>query len=264
MASRSPFLTSLLAPLFALVAAPVAAQDYVVVTEEWVVVEGSTNTAGRFVSPQHEAAETQAIAAFGAFRVIDETTIAIVDITTARSPANFAAALEAYPGIDTLQFVEAPGTHDDRANLRLGRMIRERGIATIAPEGGSIRSGAVELFLAGVRREIDANSEFAVHGWLDDRGYGADDYPMSAPEHRRYLDYYAEMGMGAEEAEAFYAMTNSVPFEDALWLTGSEMRGWMGEDDAAELAHQPKMPEEAETESAAPRLAYLDLGAVLQ
>lgn len=234
------------------------------VTEEWVEMETSAHTAGRYVSPQQEAAESDAIAAFGAFRVLDANTVALVDITTHRSPANFAAVLEAYPSIDTLEFIEAPGTHDDRANLRLGRMIRAHGIATRAPEGGSVRSGAVELFLAGVSREIDPASEFAVHGWLDDRGMGAEDYPLSAPEHRRYLNYYAEMGMAEEEAAAFYAMTNSVPFEDALWLTGSEMRGWMDAGSQAELAGEAGSSEKAEAEIADLRLAYLDLDPVLQ
>lgn len=268
MPSRLPLLSALLAPLFAVVAAPVAAQDFVIVTEEWVEVETSPRTAGRYVSPQQAAAETSAIAAFGAFRVLDENTVALVGITTDRSPENFARVLAAYPEIDTLEFIEAPGTHDDRANLRLGRMIRESGIATHAPEGGSIRSGAVELFVAGVRREIDENSEFAVHGWLDDRGFGAEDYPMSAPEHRRYLDYYAEMGMNEQEAAAFYAMTNSVPFEDALWLTGSEMRGWVDGGDNTKLAAEPESGDEpvqgVAQESSGPRLAYLDLGPALQ
>ncbi len=268
MALRLSFLAYALAPVAALAAAPAAAQEHVIMTEEWVEVEAAPRTAGRYVSPQHAAAETAAIAAFGVFRVLDENTVAIVGITTDRSPANFARVLSAYPGIDTLEFIEAPGTDDDRANLRLGRMIRENGMSTRAPAGGSVRSGAVELFLAGVRREIDESSEFAVHGWMDDRGMGAEDYPMSAPEHRRYLDYYAEMGMDQAQASAFYAMTNSVPFEDALWLTGREMRSWMGEGGAhgpdQGLAQQNESADKGETESAAPRLAYLDLGPALQ
>ena len=122
-------------------------------------------------------------------------------------------------------------------------------MATRVADGGSIRSGAVELFLAGVSREIAPGSEFAVHGWLDDWGRGAEDYPADAPEHRRYLDYYAEMGMDAGEARAFYAMTNSVPFEQARWLTGNEMRQWM--QDTSDAAQSPS-------------LAYLDLGTLLQ
>ena len=51
--------------------------------------------------------------------------------------------------------------------------------------------------------------------------------------------------MSADRAAAFYAMTNSVPFEDARWLSGAEMRRWVGR------------------ETAEPRLAYLDLGSAL-
>lgn len=245
------FRPPILATCLALIAAPVAAQEHTVVaTEEWVEYSAS-----RYVSPQHEAVEANAIAAFGPFRVIDARTAALVDITDSRSPAQFAALLTAFPQIDTLEFVEAPGTHDDIANLRVGRMIREYGLATSAPEGGSVRSGAVELFLAGISREIDEKSEFAVHGWLDDHGRGAEDYPASAPEHRRYLDYYTEMGMGESEARAFYAMTNSVPFEEALWLTGSEMRGWVT--DARPVAAEPGM-------ASPPALARLDFQPVLQ
>ncbi len=70
------------------------------------------------------------------------------------------------------------------------------------------------------------------------------DYAESAPENAKYLAYYREMGMSADEARAFYAMTNSVPFEQARWLSGAEMRQWIGQDGARE----------------APKLAYLDLG----
>ena len=238
---RLPFLAKILLA----VAAPAAAQS-VTVTEEWVT---ETVTASRYVSPLQQHTEEAAIAAFGPFRVVDAHTVALVDVTDGASPAQFAALLAQFPQVDTLDFVEAPGTDDDRANLQLGRMIRARGMATRVADGGSIRSGAVELFLAGVSREIAPGSEFAVHGWLDDWGRGAEDYPADAPEHRRYLDYYAEMGMDAGEARAFYAMTNSVPFEQARWLTGNEMRQWM--QDTSDAAQSPS-------------LAYLDLGTLLQ
>ncbi|WP_271079444.1 alpha/beta hydrolase [Aurantiacibacter sp. MUD61] len=254
-------LAALIAPLCAV---PAAAQqgEVVVVIEEWVEVRG----ASRYVSPEHEAADRDALAAFGPFRVIDDRTAALVDITDGRSPSQFAAMLSAFPQIAVLEFIEAPGTHNDLANLRVGRMIREHGIVTRAPEGGSVRSGAVELFLAGVSREIAAGSSFAVHGWLDDYGMGAEDYPAGAPEHRRYLDYYSEMGMDEASARAFYAMTNSVPFEDALWLTGAEMQNWMSEspEAAKQAADGAQDMPIIEAEEVIPRLAYLDLDPVLQ
>ncbi len=236
--------------ILAVLAGTPAAAQTVTVVEEWVAVE---TTASRYVSPLQQQTEQAAIAAYGPFRVIDASTVALVGITDAASPAQFAAMLDAFPAIDTLEFVEAPGTHDDRANLALGRMIRERGIATRADHGGSVRSGAVELFIAGTAMEIAPDSQFAVHGWLDDWGRGAQDYPPEAPEHRRYLDYYVEMGMNESQARAFYAMTNSVPFEDALWLTGREMREWVGA--ASEVAR---------VEGSVRALAYLDFEPVLQ
>ncbi len=247
-----PALT-VLAALASFIATPAAAQS-VTVVEEWVAVE---TTASRYVSALQQETEQLAIAAYGPFRVIDENTVALVGITDAASPAHFSAMLEAFPAIDTLEFVEAPGTHDDRANLALGRMIRARGMATRAAEGGSVRSGAVELFIAGTAIEISPESQFAVHGWLDDWGRGAEDYPPGAPEHRRYLDYYVEMGMDESQARAFYAMTNSVPFDDAVWLTGREMREWVG-------AAAGAAPLEAGEDESPQALAYLDFEPVLQ
>ena len=233
--------------------APAAAQTYVYheVVEEWV-----ETSASRFVSSRLAEAEQNAIASYGPFRVLDDERAALVGITTSYSPAQFAQLLANHPAIRTIEFLDCAGTHDDIANMQLGRMIRARGIATIVPEGGSVRSGAVELFLSGATREISEGAEFAVHAWMDDRGRGAWDYAEGAPEHQRYLDYYQEMGMDSEQATRFYAMTNSVPFESAMWLTGDEMRGWI----AAPQANEPQIAEE---QAQMPRLAYLDLGPAL-
>ena len=232
------------------------------------------------------AAET----AYGPFRVVDESTAELVGITDEDSPAAFGQMLRDHPNLATLAFIECPGTYDDRANLALGRMIRAAGLAAWVPDGGSVRSGAVELVLAGTSLTIDDGAEFAVHAWLDDAGYQATDYAADSPENRRYLAYYREMGMGEAEAASFYAMTNSVPFESARWLDGREMRAWVHRAEpavaavpapryataAAELpdvaAYRAGSPvaepvsslvEEPIAPVAAPRLAYLDLGLTL-
>lgn len=220
---------------------------YEEVVEAWV-----DSAAARFVSPRLAGAEQTALASYGPFRVIDGTRAALVGTTDENSPAQFAAMLQDFPRIATLEFIDCPGTYDDRANLQLGRMIRARGIAAVVPEGSSVRSGAVELVLAGSQLHIADGAEFAVHAWLDDRGLGATDYPADSPEHRKYLAYYREMGMEPGEAARFYAMTNAVPFDSALWLTGKEMRGWLGERALA-------LPSAV----AQPRLAYLDLSLAL-
>jgi hypothetical protein len=182
----------------------------------------------RFIAPTaRTAAGSAGIAAFGPFRVIDGKRAALVGTTDAASPQAFAAMLASFPELEVIDFVDAPGTRHDIANLRLGRAIRAAGLATHVPAGGSARSGAVELFLAGTRRTVDPGALFAVHSWRDERGREPADFAPDAPENRLYLDYYAEMGMTPDQASAFYTMTNSVPHAGALWLQGSEMARWI-------------------------------------
>jgi hypothetical protein len=237
---------ALLLPLLALAAAPAAAEEVTITTTVYETAAGTVTetvetttyfTEGgseRFVAVQ-PAPVPHGIARFGPFRVLDEGRVALVDVTDADSPAQFAALLAAHPGIASIELIECPGTEDDRANLRLGRMIRARGLATHVPAGGSVRSGGVELFLAGTTRIADPGAEFAVHSWEDDLGRQAGDYTADAPENRKYLDYYREMGMSDAEAARFYAMTNAVPFEQATWFGADEMGRWVRLD-------QPRIP----------------------
>ncbi len=220
----------LLLPLLMLAAAPVAAQP---AQNESVVTETIEETfyvkAGgseRLVTTA--AAEVpRGVARYGPFRVLDANRAALVGVTDARSPVQFEAMLKAYPGISLIEMIECPGTEDDRANLRLGRMIHARGVSTYVPAGGSVRSGGVELFLAGARHRADPEAEFAVHSWADEDGREARDYPADSPENRAYIDYYRAMGMAPDVAKSFYAMTNSVPFDHARWLTTADMANWV-------------------------------------
>ncbi|MEY4722338.1 MAG: hypothetical protein RIQ46_2063 [Pseudomonadota bacterium] len=226
-------------------AVPAAAQPVVYETVEETVVwvdeqgnevappaaaaeEGST---WRFVAAQPSDVEPapmpQGIARFGPFRVLDHGTAAMVDISDSRTPAQFAAMLRAFPAIRRLELVEVPGTEDDRANLALGRLIRAHGIATHVPAGGSVRSGGVELFVAGIAHTADPGAKFAVHAWEDEDGRGPRDYAMTAPENRAYLEYYRDMGLSPTEAAAFYAMTNAAPFEAARFLNTAQMGQWL-------------------------------------
>lgn len=226
---------ALLLGLLALTSSPLAAQVivYQVITEE--IVEVPATGSDRFVEAhaQTEAGPGMApkipsgIASYGPFRVLDSGRAALVDATNERSPGQFTAMLHAFPGIRTIEMIECPGTDDDRANLRLGMMIHARGLTTHVPDGGSVRSGAVELFLAGVNHVAEPGAEFAVHSWADEFGLEPKDYAANAPENRIYIDYYREMGMSDAEARSFYAMTNSVPNGDAKWLTAADMAQWV-------------------------------------
>jgi hypothetical protein len=109
----------------------------------------------------------------------------------------------------------------------LARIVRKAGIATFVPNGGSVRSGGVELFLAGAKRSAAPEAEFAVHSWLDEDGMEPDDFADSDPANREYVDFYREMGMSPEKAIAFYALTNSVPHDDALYLNSRDIAAYI-------------------------------------
>lgn len=159
-----------------------------------------------------------ALASFGPFTVVDGNRAELNGSIESETPAQFNAMLRAFPDIRQIDMLDCPGTGDDEANLRLARMVRKAGIATYVPSGGSVRSGGVELFLAGAKRSAAPEAEFAVHSWLDEDGMEPDDFAENDPVNREYVDYYHEMGMSPEKAKAFYALTNSVPHDDALYL----------------------------------------------
>lgn len=226
MARLSLFLLSLIA-----FAAPVQARDLsarMVVEETVEIIETVEGVGAARIAATTPAPLPKGIARFGPFRVLDANRAAMVDATDSATPAQFAAMLKAWPQIALIEMIEVPGTEDDRANLRLGRMIRARGMTSHVPAGGSVRSGGVELFLAGLHRQADPGAEFAVHAWADEDGREPGDYPADAPENRAYVDYYVAMGMNEAQARRFYAMTNSVPHAQARWLTAAEMMDWAG------------------------------------
>lgn len=160
---------------------------------------------------------------FGPFKVINDQIVELDGLTDSRSPAQFVAMTSKFPHLSVLRMANCPGTIDDVANLRLGRLIHARGMATIVPSSGSVRSGAVEIFIAGVMRTAEYGAEFAVHAWSDRKGLEVANSAASDPISQAYLAYYSEMGMSKKQARGFYAMTNSVGKDQALWLTVNDM-----------------------------------------
>ena len=183
--------------------------------------------ATRYAQPVAARGAAPILARYGPFVVTTERKAAIIGSTDSASPGWFDAMLRDYPQLAVLEMVEAPGTSNDIANLAVGRRIRAAGLETHVPAGGSVRSGAVELFLAGTRHRVDPGAQFAVHSWLDNHGREADDFAADHAAHRLYLDYYVEMGMSEAQARAFYDMTNSVPHASALWLDAAAMQPWL-------------------------------------
>lgn len=183
--------------------------------------------AARYAMPVRSQPRASALAHYGPFRVMDRKRAAVHGSTDHNSPAYFDAMLRDFPELEVLELIDAGGTSHDIANMEVGRRIREAGLRTHVPNGGSARSGGVELFLAGETRTMAPGAQFAVHSWLDNYGREPDDFAPDAPENRLYLDYYVEMGMSEDRAANFYAMTNSVPHSGALWLRADDMAPWI-------------------------------------
>jgi hypothetical protein len=168
-----------------------------------------------------------ALASFGPFSVKDNSRAELVGIIEPGAASQFRQMLKAFPAISQIDMIDCPGTTDDAENFAIARMIRKAGIATFVPDGGSVRSGGVELFLSGAHRHADPNAEFAVHSWQDEDGREADDVSANDPLNLEYINYYREMGMDAAKAKAFYALTNSVPFDSALYLKASDISAFV-------------------------------------
>lgn len=163
------------------------------------------------------------IASFGPFHLVSADTVEMIGTVDSATPREFAALLAAHPGVRHLVMVECPGSIDEDANHILARAVRRAGLSTYVPDGGSVRSGAVDLFLAGVVRSAAPSAEFGVHSWRDEDGYEASDFAASDPVHAEYLSYYREMGLSDARARSFYALTNSVGFDSVRTLHSSDM-----------------------------------------
>lgn len=145
------------------------------------------------------------------------------------SPERVAAFLDANPQVDTLIFVDMPGSDNDDANLILARALRARGLNTALEAHSQIASGATDLFLAGVERTAECGAVFGVHSWKavvieDDvrTEYTARDIPRDPnhEDHKFFIDYYIEMGVPTE----FYWYTVDVaPFEGIYNMSDDEM-----------------------------------------
>jgi hypothetical protein len=209
----------LLAPVVFSFVQPARATDTNIVTATVDYLD--EDEAPQSLSP---AIVSPAIESFGPFRVVSPKVVELVGGVTTDTPARFAALLARFPAVKSLDLVECPGSLDDDANLELARMIRKAGLTTHIPSGGSIRSGGVDLFLAGVSHVADPGAEIGVHSWQDSDGLEAKDFPPDDPVHALYLTYYREIGMSADDAKAFYDFTNNAaPFDGLHVMSRAEM-----------------------------------------
>lgn len=136
-----------------------------------------------------------------------------------RSLGQVRKALAAHPEVTTLVLTACPGSIDDETLVKIGRLVRSRGLDTHLLESSVIASGAVDLFLAGVSRTMEKGAVLGVHSWAD-TAYTATDVPRDHPDHALYVDYVNEMLGG----DAFYWFTiDAAPADGIHWMTSEEV-----------------------------------------
>ena len=187
------------------------------------MVDGKSSRFAEIITSEGFVPSRTPIASYGPFHLVTADTVEMIGTVDSATPRQFAALLAAHPTVRHLVMVECPGSIDEDANHILARAVRRAGLTTRVPDGGSVRSGAVDLFLAGVERSAAASAEFGVHSWRDEDGYEPRDFAANDPVHAEYLSYYREMGLSDAGARNFYALTNSVGFDSVRTLHANDM-----------------------------------------
>ena len=154
---------------------------------------------------------------------VRENLLFIKGVVNSGSRKQVRQELTAAPGIAAVVLTFVPGSADDEENLALGRMLREAGVTTWLPAQALVASGGTDLFLAGQRRIIERGAAVGVHSWSTGEGEDAPsggDVPRDDPQHRKYLDYYRDLGIPAD----FYWFTlQAAPADSMHWMTEAEL-----------------------------------------
>ncbi|MEM7113734.1 MAG: alpha/beta hydrolase [Chloroflexota bacterium] len=136
------------------------------------------------------------------------------------TPDEVQRLIDEHPEVTTIVMQNVEGSVDDEANLVAARLVRQHGFHTHVPADGEIASGGVDFFLAGVERTAVSGAKLGVHSWATGDGTTGDQVPRDDPQHKLYLDYYAEMGIPAD----FYWFTlQAAPAEDIYFMTEAEL-----------------------------------------
>lgn len=135
-----------------------------------------------------------------------------------KSLRKFRAFMAKNPDAQRLVLLDMPGSDDDETNLKIGHMVRDLGLGTHVTSSSRIYSGAVELFLAGTERTMEAGAVLGVHAWEGDRT--ADEYPRWHPEHAPYVAYTTRM-LGS--ADFYWFTVRAAPASSMHEMTEAEI-----------------------------------------
>jgi hypothetical protein len=160
---------------------------------------------------------------YGVFKVKNDSTATMNGTISSRTDNQFKKLMENHPNIKWIELGDCPGSKDDETNLKLSKEIHDRGISTRVLSDSEIASGAVDLFLAGNKREIESGAKIGVHSW-GGGSVAAKDLPKGHENHVLYIDYYVSVGFTQQQAEEFYYFTiNAAPANSIHWMTDSEI-----------------------------------------
>jgi len=137
-----------------------------------------------------------------------------------KTPELLRQILRGNPQFTTVVMHDVPGSLDDEACLEAARLVRRFKLNTHLPADAEIVSGAVDFYLAGVKRTAVVGAKVGVHSWRDDQGIEGTDVPKDHKGHRLFLDFYRDIGV----SEEFYWFTvEAAPFEKIYWMNRREL-----------------------------------------
>ncbi len=163
------------------------------------------------------------VTGYGIFSVDGNGDLVINGVITTNTPYHFDNIIKDNPDAKLLIMMNCPGSDDDDANLLASRKIRQAGLNIHLTSTTEIASGAVDMFIAGVKRTMEEGAKLGVHSWSDGQNE-ATDFPVGHAQHQPYIDYYKEMGFSQQKAEAFYYFTiNAANADNIHWMTQAEI-----------------------------------------
>ncbi|WP_106790731.1 alpha/beta hydrolase [Aquimarina sp. Aq78] len=162
---------------------------------------------------------------FGIFKSINETTAEMNGTITSSTPAHFNNLLAKYPKLKRINMLDCPGSSDDDANLVVSKKMHDSGIEFHLSARSVIASGAVDMYVGGIKRTREQGSRIGVHSWGAAPGEPiATSYPVGHAVHLPYINYYKSVGFTQKEAEDFYYFTiKAAPAESVHWMTEEEI-----------------------------------------
>lgn len=93
----------------------------------------------------------------------DNTTVLMNGEIKSSTLREFQHMLQGHPNVKLIKMGEVPGSSDDETNLKVGKLLKEKGINTHIVDKGEIASGGVDFFLAGTKRTKDGAVKIGVH-----------------------------------------------------------------------------------------------------